>query len=89
MLGNGFKLTEVRGDVVRPSEGIEQIINACQTIRPVLIIIDPAVSFGVGESRVNDAEQGLVEAARRLRRALNCCIRLRTIPENKTPEIRL
>ncbi len=72
--GNGFKLTEVRGDVVMPSIGIEQIIAACQTLRPVLIVIDPAVSFGVGESRVNDAEQGLVEAARKLRKALDCCV---------------
>ncbi len=72
--GNGFKLTEVRGDVVRPGESLDLIIEACQTIKPVLIVIDPAVSFGVGESRVNDAEQGLVEAARRLRRALNCCV---------------
>ncbi|MDP1550512.1 MAG: AAA family ATPase [Nitrosomonas sp.] len=72
--GNSFKLTEVRGDVVKPSDGIDQIIEACQAIKPVLLIIDPAVSFGVGESRVNDAEQGLVEAARRLRRALNCCV---------------
>jgi RecA-family ATPase len=72
--GNGFKVTEVRGDVVKPSAGIDFIIEACQTIKPVLIVIDPAVSFGVGESRVNDAEQGLIEAARKLRNALNCCI---------------
>lgn len=72
--GTGFKVTEVRGDVVKPSAGINFIIEACQTIKPVLIIIDPAVSFGVGESRVNDAEQGLIEAARKLRKALNCCI---------------
>lgn len=72
--GAGFKLTEISGDVVRPCEGIDQIIEACQTIQPVLIVIDPAVSFGVGESRVNDAEQGLIEAARKLRKALDCCI---------------
>ena len=72
--GNGFKVTEVRGDVVKPSAGIDLIIEACQEIKPVLIVIDPAVSFGVGESRVNDAEQGLVEAARSLRKALNCCV---------------
>lgn len=72
--GSGFKLTEVSGDVVRPCDGIDQIIEACQTIQPVLIVIDPAVSFGVGESRVNDAEQGLIEAARKLRKALDCCI---------------
>lgn len=72
--GNGFKITEVRGDVVRPAESIDRIIEACQIIKPVLIVIDPAISFGVGESRVNDAEQGLIEAARRLRKALNCCV---------------
>jgi|CXWL01.1.fsa_nt_gi RecA-family ATPase len=72
--GNGFKLTEVRGDVVRPSAGVDEIIETCRNINPVLIVIDPAVSFGVGESRVNDAEQGLIEAARKLRSALNCCV---------------
>jgi RecA-family ATPase len=73
--GAGFKLTVVDHDVVRPAPGIEEIIAGCKAIKPVLIVVDPAVSFGVGESRVNDAEQGLIEAARRLRRALNCCVR--------------
>lgn len=73
--GFGFKLTEVDHDVVRPADGLEAMITGCKAINPVLIVIDPAVSFGVGESRVNDAEQGLIEAARKLRRALNCCIR--------------
>ncbi len=73
--GAGFKLTEVFADVVTPATTIDQIIAGCGQLRPVMIVIDPAVSFGVGESRVNDAEQGLVEAARKLRRALNCCVR--------------
>lgn len=72
--GSGFRLTEIGGDCVRPSAELDQVIEACREIKPVLIIVDPAVSFGVGESRVNDAEQGLIEAARRLRRALNCCV---------------
>lgn len=73
--GSGLKLTEIDRDVVRPAHIIiEQIIAACLVIGPVLIVIDPAVSFGVGESRVNDAEQGLIEAGRRLRGALNCCV---------------
>lgn len=72
--GSGFRLTEISGDTVKPSDGIDQVIEACRTFNPVWIIIDPAVSFGVGESRVNDAEQGLVEAARRLKRTLNCCV---------------
>lgn len=42
---------------------------------PDWIIFDPLVSsFGVGESRVNDAEQGLIEAFRILRNRLNCCV---------------
>ncbi len=72
--GSGFRLTEIRGDTVKPSDGIDQVVEACKKFNPVLIVVDPAVSFGVGESRVNDAEQGLVEAARRLKRALNCCV---------------
>lgn len=72
--GNGFKLTEVVGDVVLPSDGLDAVLDLAREIRPVLIVIDPAVSFGVGESRVNDAEQGLVEAARKLRNELSCCV---------------
>ena len=72
--GNGFKLTEIKSDMVKPSDSVDQIIEACKTIGPVLIVIDPAVSFGVGESRVNDAEQGLIESGRKLRRALNCAV---------------
>lgn len=72
--GQGFKLTQVSNDVVLPTNEVDQIVTACRADPPVLVVIDPAVSFGVGESRVNDAEQGLVEAARRLRNGLNCCV---------------
>lgn len=73
--GSGFRLTEVVGQCIRPSAGVDQLIEACRAIQPVMIIIDPAISFGVGEARVNDAEQGLIDAARRIRKALNCCVR--------------
>lgn len=72
--GSIFRLTAIRGDVVVPSDGVEQVIASCRDLTPVLVVVDPAVSFGVGESRVNDAEQGLIEAGRRLRSALNCCV---------------
>lgn len=72
--GCGYRLTVVEADVVRPAPNVDGLIELCREIKPVLIVIDPAVSFGVGESRVNDAEQGLVEAARRLRNDLNCCV---------------
>jgi RecA-family ATPase len=58
-----------------PSPAIDDLIEEARPLAPVLVIIDPAVSFGVGETRVNDAEQGLIEAARRIRAALGCCVR--------------
>ena len=73
--GGGCKLTAVLEDVVRPNHLVDEIIAAGRDLHPVLVVIDPAVSFGVGENRVNDAEQGLIEAARRIRRAWGCCIR--------------
>lgn len=72
--GGGCKLTEVIGDVVLPSPALHALIELAREIRPVLIVIDPAVSFGAGEARVNDAEQGLVEAARAMRNALQCAV---------------
>ena len=73
--GTGLKLTEIDRDVVRPSHNvIDSIVAELRAIKPVLVVVDPAISFGVGESRVNDAEQGLIEAGRRIRRELNCCI---------------
>jgi len=73
--GRGLKLTTVVDDVVLPSPLVDAIIAQCWTLKPVLVVIDPAVSFGVGEARVNDAEQALVEAARRIRAELKCCAR--------------
>jgi RecA-family ATPase len=73
--GQGVKLTLVADDVVVPSPTVDDIIEQARPLAPVLISIDPAVSFGVGEARTNDAEQGLVEAARRIRAELGCCVR--------------
>lgn len=72
--GSGFRLTHVVEQIVLPSDKIDQLIEGCRVLRPVLVVIDPAVSFSIGETRVNDSEQGLVEAARRLRNALGCCV---------------
>lgn len=70
-----FKLTRVDKDIVVPSDGVQQVIEAFGSINPSIIWIDPAVSFGVGESRVNDAEQGLITAARMIRNAIpNCAV---------------
>lgn len=73
--GGSFKLTEVVRDVVRTTKAVKAIADAARVLAPVWLVIDPAVSFGVGESRVNDAEQGLIEAARYLRNHLpGCCV---------------
>lgn len=77
MSANPFRLSIVHGDVVIPNmPGIDGIIEAIEAelFRPDWVILDPAVSFGVGESRVNDAEQGLIEAARIIRNRLKCCV---------------
>lgn len=72
--GSGFRLTTVINDSVRPDDVVDLVATEAARIKPALVVIDPAVSFGVGEARVNDAEQGLIEAGRRLRRILNCCV---------------
>jgi hypothetical protein len=70
-----IRLTSVDRDVVRVAVGaVDALISQVAPLKPSLILIDPAVSFGVGESRVNDAEHGLIEAARRLRSALKCAV---------------
>lgn len=53
----------------------DEIVERMQTVSPVLIVLDPIVSFGPGENRINDAEQMLILAARRMVRGLNCCVR--------------
>jgi RecA-family ATPase len=70
--GRGFKLTRVDGDVVVPGNGATVLAEKLKSIGPAMLFVDPAVSFGVGESRVNDAEQGLIDAARLIRNEVGC-----------------
>jgi len=72
--GKGFKLTAVEKDVVAPSKLLDRFIVNASELHPSLIIIDPMVSFGVGESRINDSEQGLIDAARRIKNELRCAV---------------
>ena len=70
-----FKLTTVSNESVIPSQGVEELISVFKPINPRMIFIDPAVSFGVGEHRVNDAEQALIMAGRIIRNAIpGCCV---------------
>jgi RecA-family ATPase len=53
----------------------DQIIERYADDPPVLVEIDPLISFGAAEQRVNDNEQALVSAARRIINGLDCCVR--------------
>jgi regulatory protein RepA len=72
--GLGMKLTTVEKDVVMPSKQLDRLIVEVGVRCPSLLVIDPMVSFGVGESRINDAEQGLIDAGRRIRNAARCAV---------------
>lgn len=71
---DSWRLSRVVNDVVEPDyEAIEALIDRLASHKPDWIVFDPAISFGVGESRVNDSEQGLIEACRIIRNRLDCC----------------
>lgn len=75
--GEDFRLCRIQNDTVVLAPEVEAVVEAAQKVEPVMLVIDPAVSFGVGEQRVNDAEQGLIKACRRIRDSLGaCCIRV-------------
>lgn len=71
------RLTTVASDVVTPTAFASEIVAQCwfRGLAPALVQFDPMVSFGVGEARVNDAEQGLIEAARIIVAGIDCCVR--------------
>lgn len=69
-----FRLSCIIGDVVEVSEAqIDWMVERLFGFKPDWIIFDPLVSFGVGEGRVNDAEQGLIDAFRYIIRKFDCC----------------
>jgi RecA-family ATPase len=53
----------------------DDIVEQFSTDPPQIIQFDPLVSFGVAEERINDNEQALIMAARRMVKALGCCVR--------------
>ncbi len=73
--GERFRLSTVIDDVVEPHQAnIDWLTAQLESLKPDWLIFDPLVSFGVGEGRVNDAEQGLIEAFRIFRNRLDCCV---------------
>lgn len=72
--GEGLKLTEARDGNLQMTSLADEIGDAYQDDPPALIVFDPLVSFGVSEQAVNDNEQALVTAARRMVRRLDTCV---------------
>ena len=75
--GSVRRLTAIKDDVVEVADFAAELVRGCLVadFHPALVQIDPMVSFGVGESRVNDAEQGLINAARVIVAGLDCAVR--------------
>ncbi len=72
--GQQFKLAaNVLGEV-SITANVDRLIEALRDDPPALIVVDPYISFAPGESTVKDGAQSMVTAARRLIRALSCCV---------------
>ncbi len=71
------RLTVSVAETIMPSHFAHAIVQGCQAsgFAPVLVQFDPMVRFGIGEQRVNDGEQALIEAARIVVAGLGCCCR--------------
>jgi RecA-family ATPase len=67
-------ITMAQGSVVLTTLA-DQMAAAYKADPPVMALFDPVVSFGASELAVNDNEQGLITAARRIVRELGCCVR--------------
>lgn len=76
LVGEPFKLAEFSDQVLHPHfANLDKLILRCNALKPDRIIFDPLMSFSVGESHVNDAEQAIVEASRYIMRKIpNCAI---------------
>ncbi len=76
LVGEPFRLAEISGHVLQPHfENLDKLILRCTALKPDRIIFDPLMSFSVGESHVNDAEQAIVEASRYIMRKIpNCAV---------------
>ena len=73
---DGHALTKVMDGNIIQTDFADHIIKGCALREPpASIVIDPMISFGASETMINDNEQKLVEAARIIVAALDCCVR--------------
>ncbi|MBK8184915.1 MAG: AAA family ATPase [Candidatus Competibacteraceae bacterium] len=66
---------DARGNLVL-TELADRIVDTYCDAGLAQVIFDPVVSFSPGERIVNDGEQAIVTACRRITRGLDCCVRL-------------
>ena len=82
----GVRVWDVTGEpvkLIRLNEGnitltplADEIVETYRDDPPAIVVFDPLVSFGASENLINDNEQGLILAARRIVKGLDCCVRL-------------
>ncbi len=82
-----FMIWDVTGSMIRLAELdargnlqltalADRVVDAYRDVGLAQVIFDPAISFSPGERIINDGEQAVVTACRRIVRGLNCCVRL-------------
>lgn len=77
LVGRPFRLCELDGrGNMQTSDDVRRLIDVVGPLDPGLVSFDPLASFGAPEESVNTAAQGAVNAARRIIRELECCVRL-------------
>ncbi len=72
--GLGIKLVETQRDISLTGLA-DAIVDEFKGEKLSLIAFDPLVSFGASERAVNDNEQALIVAARKIKNGLGCCVR--------------
>lgn len=74
--GRDLRLARMRDGNVVLTALADDIAARYREDPPAVIVFDPLASFGASEQAVNDNEQALITASRRLVGALDCCVRL-------------
>ena len=76
VFGQELKLTKIDGGNIRVTTLADRLIEAHRGDGLAMMLFDPLVSFGASETMVNENEQGLITALRRISTALDCCVRV-------------
>lgn len=74
--GEAVKLIRAADGNVVLTDLADDIVAAYQADPPAVCVFDPLVSFGASEGMINDNEQGIITAARRIVKGLSCCVRV-------------